>query len=135
MQMHAVTSHDVVLMAGIDEQVGIRAGIHTSLYERERVLRHTSIVMVVVNQQKMSFQVAGKVLQVTILITFGIALRRVHISFSVHDFIIAPVDDRATCNAYLEYLRVAEHQCRSHVSAEAPAVYADAVGIHVRQGF
>ena len=50
MQMHAVTSYDVVLMAGIDEQVGIRAGIHAGLYERERVLRHAGVVMIIMDQ-------------------------------------------------------------------------------------
>ena len=83
----------------------------------------------------MSFQIAGKVFQVALFVPFRITLWGIHIAFSVHDFIISPVDDRTTCNAYLEYLGIAEQQCRSHVTTETPAVHTDAVAIYIRQTF
>ena len=38
-------------------------------------------------------------------------------------------------HAYFENLRIAQHECGSHVSAETPAVNADAAAVYVRQAF
>ena len=57
--MYTVTSLHVVLVRGIDEQVGIGAGIHAGFHERERVLRHAGIVVVIVNDEQVSLQVSG----------------------------------------------------------------------------
>ena len=64
--MYTVTSLHVVLVRGIDEQVGIGAGIHAGFHERERVLRHAGIVVVIVNDEQGSLQVSGKVFQIAL---------------------------------------------------------------------
>ena len=64
-----------------------------------------------------------------------IAVFRVHVTFSVHDLVPFPVDDRTACNPDFEGVRMVCHQGDGHESAIAPAVYADAVCIDVRQRF
>ena len=76
--MHTVASQNVVLVRGIDEQIGIGAGIHARLHERKGMLRHAGVVMVVVDDEQMSFQVTGKVFQVCLLVAFRVRLRSVH---------------------------------------------------------
>ena len=83
----------------------------------------------------MTFQLAGKVFQIAFFVAFRVAFRCIHIAFAVHHFIIPPVDYRASGNAYFEYFRVTEHQGGSHVSSEAPSVYADAFAVYVGEGF
>lgn len=51
MQMYTVASCYVVLVARVDKQVGISAGIYTSFHERQGVLWHAGVVVVVVNNQ------------------------------------------------------------------------------------
>ena len=83
----------------------------------------------------MTFQLSGKVLQITFFVAFRIAFRSVHVTFAVHHFVISPVDDRSACYAYLEYFGVAEQQGSGHVASEAPSVYTDAVSVYVGEGF
>ena len=99
------------------------------------MLRHAGIVMVVMDNQQMAFQLSGEVSQVTFLVTFGIRFRGVHIAFAVHNLIVAPVDDRASGNTDFEYLRIAEQQGGGHVAAETPSVYTDALTVYIGQGF
>ena len=80
-----------------------------------------------------SFQIAGFGFQIPAFISFGIGLRRVHIAFAVHHFVIFPVDDRTSSHAYLEEVRVSQHQVGGHIAAETPAVYAYLSGIHIRK--
>ena len=124
-----------MLVARVDEQVGVGAGVYTSFHERQGVLRHASVVMVVMDNQQMTFQLTREVFQVAFLVTFRIGFRCVHIAFAVHHFIISPVDDRTTGYAYFEYFRVTEQQGSGHVPSKAPAVHADASAVYVREGF
>lgn len=133
--MYTVTACYVVLVARVDKQVGISAGIYTGFHKRQGVLWHAGIVMIVVNNQQVTFQLTGKILQVTFFVAFRIAFRCVHIAFAVHHFIITPVDYRTSGNAYFEYLRVTEHQGGSHVTSKAPSMYADALAVYVGEGF
>ena len=131
--MHAVAAQHVVLVAGVDEEVGIRTCVHTGFHERQGVLGHASVVVVVVDNHQVAFEVGSQVLQVALLVTIRIGLRCVHIAFAVHHLIVAPVDDGSACHAHLEDFGVAQHQGRGHVAAEAPSVYADAAAVHVGQ--
>lgn len=133
--MYAVASQNVVLMSGIDKQIGIGACIHACLHERKRMLGYAGVIVVIVDNEQMSFQLSCEVLQVALFITFGVCLRGVHIALAIHYLIIFPVDDRSAGHAYFENLRIAQHECGSHVSAETPAVNADAVAVYVRQAF
>ena len=54
MQMHTVASRHIVLVAWIDEEVWIRAGVDAGFHERKGVLRHASIVVVVMDNHQMS---------------------------------------------------------------------------------
>ena len=54
--MYAVASQNVVLMSGIDKQIGIGACIYACLHERKRMLGHAGVVVVIVDNEQMSFQ-------------------------------------------------------------------------------
>ena len=97
------------------------------------MLGHAGTVVVIVDDEQMSLQIACKVLQVRFLVALGITLRGVHVAFAVHDFIIAPVDDRSAGNTYFEYLRITEHQGGGHVSAKTPAMNTNTFTVHIRQ--
>ena len=123
-----------MLVARVDEEVRIGAGVDAGLEERERVLRHTGVVVVIVNQQQFAPQLPGQGLEVARFVSVGIGLRHVHVALAVHHLVVSPVDDRPACHADLVQLRIAQHQGRSHVPPEAPPVHADTVAVHVRQG-
>ena len=76
--MYTVTSQDVVLMSGIDKQIGIGACIHAGFHERKRMLGYACIVVVIVDDKQMSFQLPCEVLQIALFITFGVCLRGIH---------------------------------------------------------
>ena len=99
------------------------------------MLRHAGVVVVVVYDEQMSFQVTGKVFQICLLVAFRVRLRSVHIALTVHYLVVSPVDNRSAGNAYLENFGIAQHQRRSHVSSEAPAVHADTLSVHIRLAF
>ena len=131
--MHAVAAQHVVLVAGVDEEVGIGACVHTGFHERQGVLGHASVVVVVVDNHQVAFEVGSQILQVALLVAFGVGLRCIHVALAVHHLIVAPVDDGSACHAHLEEVRVTQHQGRGHVAAEAPSVYADAAAVYVGQ--
>ena len=135
MQMHTVASRHIVLVAWIDEEVRIRAGVDAGFHERKGVLRHASIVVVVMDNHQMSLQVTRQVFQVALLVPFRVALRSVHVAFAVHHFVISPVDDRTAGYTYFKDLGIAEEEGSGHVSAKTPAVYSDAVSVDVREAF
>ena len=68
MQMYTVAARHIVLVARVDEEVRIRAGIDARFHKREGVLRHAGVVVVIVDDHQMSFQVACQVFQVTLYI-------------------------------------------------------------------
>ena len=69
--MYAVASQNVVLMSGIDKQIGIGACIYACFHERKRMLGHAGVIVVIVDNEQMSFQLPCEVLQVALFITFG----------------------------------------------------------------
>ena len=133
MQVHTVSSHHVVLVTGINEKVGIGARIHTGFHERQGMLGHARVVVVVVDDEQVPLQLAGQLFEVTACVAFGIGLWRIHVALAVHHFVILPVDDRPAGHAHLVKVGIAQQQARGHVSAKAPAVHADAVTVHVGQ--
>ena len=135
MQMYTVAARHIVLVARVDEEVRIRAGIDARFHKREGVLRHAGVVVVIVDDHQMSFQVACQVFQVTLFISSRIALRGIHIAFSVHHFVIPPVNDGTAGHAHFKYLGIAKEEGSGHVTAKAPAVYSDTVPIDVGEAF
>ena len=59
--MYTVTACYVVLVARVDKQVGIGAGIYTGFHERQRVLRYASVIVIVMDNEQMTFQLSGGV--------------------------------------------------------------------------
>ena len=55
MQMYTVAARHIVLVARVDEEVRIRAGIDARFHKREGVLRHAGVVVVIVDDHQMSF--------------------------------------------------------------------------------
>src|SRR5574344_463394 len=123
--MNSVLAHYIVFMSWISEEVGECTCIDTSFQEGDRMLRNASIVVVVVNNEQMTFQVACIVLQVAFFISFRIGLWSIHIAFAIHHFVVLPIDNGTTGNAYFEYLGIAKHQACCHVSAKAPTMNSD----------
>ena len=127
MQMHTVASRHIVLVARIDEEVRIRAGVDAGFHERKGVLRHAGIVVVVMDNHQMSLQVTRQVFQVALLVPFRVALRSVHVAFAVHHFVISPVDVRTAGYTYFKDLGLAEEDGTSPVSATSAVSESDAV--------
>ena len=104
-------------LARVDKQVRISAGIYTGFHKRQGVLWHAGVVMIVVNNQQVTFQLTGKILQVTFFVAFGLLFWCIHIAFAVHHFIITGrLPDTPATPA--EYLRVTEHQGSSHADLQ-----------------
>ena len=80
-----------------------------------------------------AFQILALVDEACLLISFRVGLRCVHIAFSVERFIPFPVDDRTASHAHLEHLGIVGDERDGHESTKAPAMHADAVGIHIGQ--
>ena len=131
--MHLVGAEHVVPVAGVEEQVGLCAGIDAGTDEGEGVLRHAGGVVVAQDDLQATLQVLGLRQQAGRGIALGILLRRVHIALAVHHLVVFPVDDRSAGHAHLEDIGVGAHQVRGHEAAEAPAVDAQAVSVHVGQ--
>ena len=49
MQVHGGMSPHIVFLAGIGEEVGLGAGLHAGIKERQTVLRHYGIVVIACN--------------------------------------------------------------------------------------
>ena len=108
--------------------------IDTGTEEGDAMLRHTHRVVGTDDDLQLTLQVSGTLGEVRVLVTFRIVLRSVHVAFAIHHFVHLPVDDRTTGYTYLEHVVVGQHQVGSHEATEAPAMYTDAVGIHIAQG-
>ncbi|MPN45618.1 hypothetical protein SDC9_193186 [bioreactor metagenome] len=83
----------------------------------------------------MSFQIACQIFQVASLVTLRIAAGRIHISFTVHYFIIRPINNGTTGHACFEYIWVTKEQGGSHVSSETPPMHSNAVAVYIGQAF
>src|SRR5699024_5266449 len=59
----------------------------------------------------------------------------IHIAFSVHHFVIPPVNDGTAGHAHFKYLGIAKEKGSGHVTAKAPTVYSDTVPIDVGEAF
>ena len=99
----------------------------------ENKMTQTGERLLTVDNLKTTLEVLGLVEQAGLGISLGVGLRGVHITLAIHHLIVFPVDDRTSCHAYLERLRMAAHQVGRHESAEAPSVHTDTVGIDVGQ--
>ena len=133
--MRAVFACHVVLVAGVDEIIGIGICIHAGFQEAQAMLPYYYRVDVAVYLEEMAFQVACLQLQVGVLIPFRIILRTVHITLSIHDLVVAPVDHRTAGNTDFENIGMRQDQVGRHEAAVAPSVHTDTVGIHVRKRF
>ena len=131
MEVHHVASHHVVLLSGIDEVVGLRAGIFTGSEEGEGVLEHAGAVVQTDDDLQTSLQVLRLVQQRAAFVALGILLRRVHVAFTIHHLIVFPINDGSPCDADFEDIGVGAHQVRGHETAERPAVHAEAVLIYI----
>lgn len=107
-QMHTVPAYHVMLVSGVDEKVGMRACTNRRFQELQAVLHHHYRIFVTVNDKQPRFQPAGFVQQTCLRLTVRILLRCIHVTFTVHHFVIFPVDHRTTGNAHLKYLRVTQ---------------------------
>ena len=130
-QMDAVGACHVVSVAGIDEEVGVGVGIDAGAHEGEGVLGHADGVVAAVDDEEAPFEVLGFVEQGGAAVAFGVALRGVHVAFTVHDLVEAPVDDGTACHTDFEDVGVGGHEAGGHEAAEAPAVYAEACTVNV----
>ena len=102
--------------------------------ERQGVLGYAHWVVVSEDDEQATFEVGGAQGEVVVAIAFGIGLGGIHVAFAVHDFIIAPVDDRTSGYTALEDIVVGKHEVGGHEAAVAPSVYTQTVGVDIGQG-
>lgn len=131
MQVYTVTADHVVWVTGIEEEVWIDAGIDAGLHETEGVLRNAGIILIAMNDQQVTLQVASQITQVGLLVSIGIGLWGIHIAFSIHHFVERPVYHRASSHSHLEDIVQAEHHAGGHVASKAPTVNTDAILVHI----
>ena len=62
---------------------------------------------------------------------FRIGFGVIHVAFPIHDFVPFPVYDRTARDPHLEDFWIVGHEAYGHESSIAPAMYADAVFIHI----
>ena len=130
---HVATGH-VVALSGIDEVVGLCAGIFAGAEEGEGVLEHAGGVVVADDDLQSTFELRGVFHHAGFGVALGIALGRFHIALAVHGFVVFPVEDGAAGDADFEDFGVGEHEVRRHESAEAPTVHTDAGGVDIGEG-
>ena len=134
MQVSALMTAHIVRLTWIDEEVWLSAGCDAGLQEGETMLRHHCYVVEALDDLQLALQILGLIEQRGLLVALRVGLRSIHIALAIHHLVPVPVDDWATCYAYLEYLWIVGHQRDGHESAKAPSVYSDSVGIYVWQG-
>ena len=135
MEMHHIAAHHIMFLTGINEIVGLRAGIFAGAEESKAVLQHASAVVKTHDDLQAAFEVLGLRQERGTFVTFGIFLRRVHVALAIHHLVIFPVDNRAARHADFEHVGVGTHEVGGHVAAERPAMHAETVSIDIRQGF
>lgn len=130
---HIATGH-VVALSGIDEVVGLCAGIFAGAEEGEGVLEHAGGVVVADDDLQSTFELRGVFHHAGFGIALGIALGRFHIALAVHGFVVFPVENGTAGDTDFEDFGVGEHEVRGHESAETPTVHADAGGVDIGEG-
>ena len=130
---HIATGH-VVALSGIDEVVGLCAGIFAGAEEGEGVLEHAGGVVVADDDLQSTFELRGVFHHAGFGVALGIALGRFHIALAVHGFVVFPVEDGTAGDTDFEDFGVGEHEVRRHESAEAPTVHTDAGGVDIGEG-
>ena len=129
-----VVPHHVVALSGIDEVVGLGAGIFAGAEESEGVLEHAGGVVVADDDLQAAFELRGVAHHAGFGIALGIGLRRFHVALTVHGFVVFPVENGTAGDTDFEDFGVGEHEVRRHESAEAPTVHADAGGVDEGEG-
>ena len=132
MQVYALATAHVVWLAGICEEVRLSACLDASLDELQAMLWHHGLVVETLDYLQLALQVLGLAQQRSLLISFRVGLRGVHVSLTVHHLIPFPVDDRSSSHTHLEDIGMVGHQADGHESTKAPAVYTQSVHVHVR---
>ena len=127
--IHAI---DIMVMTRIDEIIQLLAVMDAVLDENEAVLPHHHGVGGAVDHQELALEFVGLVLKADQIVAFGILLGRVHVTLTIHDFVVLPIQHGTASHANLKHLGVVDLQRCRHESAIAPAVASDAVGIDVR---
>ncbi len=130
-QMHTVSTHHVVTITRIGEEVWIGVGINAGTHEGQGVLGHTDRVVTSVDDKETPFQVLGFVEQGGLFVALWIGLWGVHVAFTIHDFIEAPIDDRSSCHSHLEDIGIGGHEAGGHEASKAPTMHTQAVGINI----
>ena len=72
MQMYTVAARHIVLVARVDEEVRIRAGIDARFHKREGVLRHAGVVVVIVDVIRCPFRLPARFFRLHSLYPFGL---------------------------------------------------------------
>ena len=110
MEMDTGMTTHVVLLTRVGEEVGLCAGLDTGVEERQTMLGDDSVVVVARDDLESALQILGLVDEAGLGIAFGIRLRGTHVALTIHHLVPFPVDDRASCYANLEYVRIVGHQ-------------------------
>ena len=99
------------------------------------MLGHDGAVVVACNNLELALQVASLADEAGFGVAIRVLLWGVHIALTVHHLIEMPVDDGTSGHTHLEHVGVVGHQRNGHVTAIAPSVNADSVGVNIRQRF
>ena len=129
-----VAPHHVVALSGIDEVVGLGAGVFAGAEKGEGVLEHAGGVVVADDDLQAPFESAGVAHHAGFGIALGIGLRRFHVALTVHGFVVFPVENGTAGDTDFEDFGVGEHEVRRHETAETPTVHADAGGVDEGEG-
>ncbi len=108
--MRPVGTSNIVVVAGIDKVVQLLAVVDAVLDEDEAVLPHHHGVGGAVDHQELAFKLVGLVFEAGQLVAFGVFLGRVHVTLTVHDFVVLPIQHGTTSHAHLEHLGVVDLQ-------------------------
>src|ERR1700694_4758215 len=122
----------IMFMARIDHIIHLDVFIYGRPYKTNRVLLHHHIVLQAMDQEQLALELAYLAGEVGSGIPFGVFPGRIHISFAIHDLVIAPVRNRAARNGHLEDTGVVEHEIDRHKTAVAPAEQTHAFLVYER---
>ena len=101
-----------------------KSRLDTAFQERKAVLPYDNGIGIAMYKHQVALQISSFQVEIGRFIPFGVGLRGSHVTFSVHDFIVLPIDDRTSGHAYLENISVRQHEVGRHKTAEAPTMYA-----------
>ena len=113
----------VVAITWIDEEVGMLACIYALTEEGEGMLWHTGWVIASIDEEQTALEVLCLAKQGGSGIAVRIGLRSIHIAFSVHHFVVFPVDYRSTCHSCLEDIGIGGISGRGGIGANCRRPY------------